>query len=213
MYQLITRPDTLFWRLFAEDRGFLVTFTGQQARFTRDDARPNELENIKQISWPYPNKAEEASDYLIAQAQERCEAYFGVHLFRKGGNRRAANAHPTVRALWLDEDDGCFPEKGPRPTITVRSSAGRRHLYWILSRPVAIEWAVALNRRLAEWSGGDTGKAGAASVLRAPGTANYKRDPQVDLVVGEVTGEVWEPKVIDQAIPELAKPSCRRSEP
>jgi hypothetical protein len=58
------------------------------------------------------------------------------------------------------------------------------------------------------WAGGDAGKAGAASVLRAPGTANYKRDPQVDLVIGEFTGqEEWDPEVLNQAVPEIPKPS------
>lgn len=131
-----------------------------------------------------------------------------MHLFRESGNRRAANAVATVRTLWLDEDGGRFPEEGPKPTAIVRSSAGRRHLYWLLARPVAVAWAVEMNRRLAAWAGGDAGKAGAASVLRAAGTANYKRHPQVDLVVGEFTGALpWEPEVLDQAIPVIPTPS------
>jgi hypothetical protein len=86
----------------------------------------------------------------------------------------------------------------------------RRHLYWKLTHPVSIEWAVEMNRRIATWAGGDIGKAGAASVLRAPGTANWKREPQVDLVVGELTGSgPWEPEVMAQAIPPLPE----RSEP
>jgi RepB DNA-primase from phage plasmid len=207
VYQRITRPETLFRHAFGEDSGYLVTFTGQQARFTDPDARPNELADTRQLSWSYPEKVEEASTYLIDQAQQRRDAYFAVHLFQEPGNRRTANTVPTVRALWLDEDGGHFPEDGPRPTATVRSSRGRRHLYWRLSHAVSVEWAVATNRRLAAWAGGDTGKAGLSSVLRAPGTANFKRDPQVDLVVGESTGKrAWEPEVMDQAIPELPDP-------
>ncbi len=70
-----------------------------------------------------------------------------------------------------------------------------------------------MNRQLATWAKGDTGKAGLASVLRAPGTANFKRHPQVDLVVGEFTDSgPWEPEVMDQAVPELPKgpPQDRR---
>jgi len=190
--------------MFGRDSGFLVSFTGQQARFTQADARSNELTSTRQLSWPYPAKAREASDYLIAQTQDRRESYFGVHLFREAGNRLSANTVTTVRCLWLDEDDGHFPEDGPQPTAAVRSSASRRHLYWLLAQPVAVEWAVAMNRRLASWAGGDAGKAGLSSVLRAPGTANYKRHPKVDVVVGEFTGALpWEPEVLDQAIPAL----------
>ena len=208
MYQQLVRPDTLFGHIFGDSDGFLVTFTGQQARLTRQDARENELTDTQQRSWPYPRKAEEAAEYLIDEAQLERDAYFGVHLFREAGNRLAANASPLVRCLWLDEDDGRFPEEGPEPTTVVYSSVSRRHLYWRLNRPVAIEWAVEMNRRLAVWSSGDSTKAGAASVLRAPGTANYKRLPQVDLVAGEITGaHDWDPEVLDQAVPIPAIPS------
>jgi RepB DNA-primase from phage plasmid len=175
------------------------------------DARPNELTRTRQLFWQYPEEAERAADYLVSEAQLERDCYFGVHLFQERGNRRADNTQPTVRALWLDEDGGRYPEEGPRPTATVRSSRSRRHLYWLLTHPVAVEWAVAINRRLAACAGGDTGKAGLASVLRAPGTANYKRQPWVDLVVGEFTREpgeaaAWEPSVLDQAVPEIADP-------
>src|SRR5215217_8623184 len=198
--------------MFGRDSGFLVSFTGQQARFTQADARSNELTSTRQLSWPYPAKAREASDYLIAQTQDRRESYFGVHLFREAGNRLSANTVTTVRCLRLDEDDGHFPEDGPQPTAAVRSSASRRHLYWLLAQPVAVEWAVAMNRRLASWAGGDAGKAGLSSVLRAPGTANYKRHPKVDLVVGEFTGVgAWEPEILDHAVPEIPESAPARS--
>jgi hypothetical protein len=59
-----------------------------------------------------------------------------------------------------------------------------------------------MNRRIAIWAGGDSGKAGKASVLRPPGTANYKRHPKVDLVVGEYGSvESWDPDVLEEAIP------------
>jgi hypothetical protein len=202
----LIKPETLFEHLFAGDRGFLVTFTAQQARFTCPDARPNELANPRQLSWRYPEQAGEVAEYLACEAQAERDTFFGVHLFREAGNRLAANALATVRALWLDLDTGSYPEEGPRPTAIIRSSKTRRHLYWRLSHPVATSWAVGVNRRLAAWAQGDTGKSGASSVLRPTGSANFKRVPEVDLVVGELTGAgPWEPEVIDQAIPELAK--------
>jgi hypothetical protein len=214
VYQQLTRPEGLFRHVFDEDEGFLVTFTAQQARFTKPDARRNELADICQRSWRYPDEAQQAADYLVDDAQLEREAYFAVHLFREPGTRLAAKTAPTVRALWMDEDEGTYPEIGPEPTAKVRSSAGRRHLYWQLSHPVTVEWAVAMNRRIAMWSGGDIGKAGLASVLRATGTANFKRHPQVDLVVGELTGTpAWELEILEQAIPEIPEPKTRLREP
>jgi hypothetical protein len=209
VYQQLARPEPLFGHIFGDLEGFLVTFTGQQARLRRPDsgARPNELDDIRQRSWSYPEKAEKAAEHLVSQAQKERDAYFGVHLFREPSSRRSNNALPTVGALWLDEDGGNYPKIGPEPTAVVYSSVNRRHLYWKLTHPVSVEWATAMNRRLAVWAGGDTGKAGAASVLRAPGTANYKRHPNVDLVAGEITGSgPWDPEVMDQAVPK-AMPS------
>src|SRR5215217_2402260 len=142
----------MFGHLFGEDKGFLVTFTGRQARFTDPEAPANELTDTWQRSWSYPSRAEGAAQYLIDEAQLERESYFGVHLFRKAGNRRADNTVPTIRALWLDEDEGHYPEEGPQPTAIVRSSRSRRHLYWRLLHPVSVEWAVEMNRRLASWA-------------------------------------------------------------
>jgi hypothetical protein len=211
LYQQSARPEALFGHVFGEDAGFLVTFTGQQARLRRPDAPANELESTRQRYWRYPDETERAAAYLLGEAQKQRDAYLGTHLFREHGNRRAANAVSTVNALWLDEDDGRYPNDGPEPTAIVASSGCRRHLYWRLTQPVAVEWAVTMNRRIAHWGQGDAGKAGLASVLRVPGTKNFKRHPQVDPVTMRLTQSgPWEPEVLDQAIPGLpAKPSSR----
>jgi hypothetical protein len=104
----------------------------------------------------------------------------------------------------LDEDDGRYPETGPEPTAVVNSSADRRHLYWRLAAPQPAGWVVRMNRRIAAWAKGDSGKAGLASVLRAPGTRNFKRHPEVDPVTLEITDvPAWEPEVLEQAVPPL----------
>jgi hypothetical protein len=209
VYQYSERPEALFGHVFGEPTGFLVTFTGKQARFTCDGARPNELAATRQRSWSYLARCDDAAAYLLHESSEGRDAYFGVHLFLTSGSRRRTNAASEVRCLWLDEDDGRFPDKGPEPTAIVRSSASRRHLYWRLERPIPTEEAIRLNRRLAAFSGGDIGKAAASSVLRAPGTKNYKRHPEVDAVVLELTGApAWSPEVLDQALPLEPGPSA-----
>jgi len=192
----------------------MVTFTGRQARLERASARANELINIAQRSFPYPSAVGDALEYLVGESEHGRDAYYGVHLFRTPGNRRSSNAAGAMTCLWLDEDEGHFPDNGPDPTAIVSSSATRRHLYWQLARPLSSEWVVAMNRRIAHWAGGDAGKAGLATVLRVPGTNNFKRHPQVDPVTLEITGvPTWEPEVLEQAIPPLPSPECRRKAP
>jgi hypothetical protein len=213
---VIRRTESIFEHVFGDAEGFLVTFTGRQARFERPDARHNELAAIRQRSFSYAGEAEQAAAYLLDESRQQRDAYFGTHLFREPSSRRAANAAPTVRALWLDEDEGCFPEGGPQPTAVVASSATRRHLYWRLAPPVAVEWAVAMNRRLAAWAEGDTGKAALATVLRVPGTMNYKRHLQVDPVTMQLTGAseaAWDPEALEQAVPEAPRPELGFASP
>jgi hypothetical protein len=174
----VTAAEELMEHIYGDCTGWLVAFTGKQARIDNPDARKNVLAGANQRSFRYPDEAREAAEYLLRECEDGRDAYQGVHLFKIPGNRRGDNAVDEVSALWLDEDEGHYPEEGPEPTSVVHSSEGRRHLYWKLAHPIPIDRAVDLSRRIAVWSGGDTGKAARASVLRAPGTRNFKRYPK-----------------------------------
>ena len=179
------RPEytaELWAHLFEGLQGYLVTFTGKQS--SRPDARPNELYDTSQRSWSWPEEKEEAASYLLGQSDDGRDAYFGVHLFRKPGARKAEHAG-EVQALWVDGDGARVPKDWPQPTAVVESSPGRHHFYWRLTRPIAPQEAAQLNRRLCYGMGGDRGKWGLGTVLRAPGTRNYKRE-RPTLVAGGV---------------------------
>lgn len=196
-----TDDTLLLWdHLFGDLAGYLVTFTGRQRG-------ANNLTDIRQESYSYPHQRNEAARSLIASAVAGRDAYFGVHLFREPGNRRRDNTAELVRCLWLDEDDGLFPEEGPKSGAIIRSSTNRRHLYWPLSRPIEAAAAEALNKRIAVWAAGDAGKAALATVLRAPGTFNYKRGGSGEPVTLELTGvPPWEPETLGHALPPLEEP-------
>jgi hypothetical protein len=174
----------LWDHLFGELEGFLVTFTGQQAQRRREGAKPHDLDDTEQRSWRYPDRKQEAADYLLAASQVERDAYFGVHLFRRSGTRKGENA-TEVLALWVDGDGALVPAKWPQPTAVVESSPERHHYYWRLTRPIAPEHAAQLNKRLCYGMGGDKGKWGLGTVLRPPGTFNYKRQ-RPTLVEGRV---------------------------
>jgi hypothetical protein len=172
----------LWAHLFEGLEGYLVTFTGQQS--TRLGAGPNELDDTRQRSWSWPPQKAAAAEYLLEQSQAGRDAYFGAHLFRRPSNRKAENA-AEVLALWVDGDGAQVPKDWPQPTAVVESSPGRHHFYWRLTRPIAPEEAAQLTRRLCYGMGGDKGKWGLGTVLRAPGTLNYKRE-RPTLVAGAV---------------------------
>ena len=176
------RISALWVHLFGELDGYLVTFTGRQS--TNPSARPNELDGTAQRSWRWPEQKDEAADYLLGESEAGRDAYFGVHLFRQPGSRKADNA-VEIFALWVDGDGALVPEMWPQPTAVVESSPGRHHYYWRLTRPIAPEEATRLNKRLCYGMGGDKGKWGLGTVLRAPGTLNYKRE-RPTLVAGGI---------------------------
>jgi hypothetical protein len=169
----------LWAHLFGDLEGYyVVTFTGQQS------GRANDLEHTGQRSWRWPDEAEDAAAYLEAESERGRDAYFAVHLFTRSGTRRAKHA-AAILALWVDGDGAEVPEDWPQPTAVVESSPGRHHYYWRLTRPLDPHEAAQLNRRLCYGMGGDTGKWGLGTVLRAPGTFNYKRE-RPTLVAGGV---------------------------
>ncbi len=179
----LERTSELWMHLFEDLAGYLVTFTGRQS--TNPGARPNELDSTTQQSWRWPAQGDDAAAYLLEESEAGRDAYFGVHLFRHAGTRKAENA-AEVQALWVDGDGALVPETWPQPTAVVESSPGRHHFYWRLTRPLAPEEAAQLNKRLCYGMGGDKGKWGLGTVLRAPGTLNYKRD-RPTLVAGGVS--------------------------
>jgi hypothetical protein len=179
----LERIADLWVHLFEDLDGFLVTFTGRQS--TNPGPRTNELDDTAQRSWRWPTHRNEAAAYLLEESEAGRDAYFGVHLFRRSGNRKAENA-AEVLALWVDSDGAEVPEKWPQPTAIVESSPGRHHFYWRLTRTITPEEAARLNKRLCYGMGGDKGKWGLGTVLRAPGTLNYKRESPT-LVAGGVS--------------------------
>lgn len=202
---------TKLWEiLFEEQAAYLNTFTGIQARFDNPDARPNELAHIVNKTWKFPEQAEEAAAYLLRESRRLRDAYFGVHLYeeRQPGRRLAANSVEYVRALWVDGDGAKVLQGWPFPTAVVHSSEGREHFYWALEHPIHKDEATKLNKRMAVAMGADRGKAGLATVLRAPGTFNYKRDTP-EPVTMEITGGCYTSEEISASVPELPRPQIR----
>ena len=95
--------------------------------------------------------------------------------------------------------------------IVVRSGSGEnRHAYWTLSGPIGVEEATASNRRLAHALGADAGAVTmAATILRPPGTANFKHTPPVAVVAERM--QPWRRVSARRLVGELDDPPTLRA--
>jgi RepB DNA-primase from phage plasmid len=199
----IPHPEPLFQHLFDPLRGYLFVASLEWGNEDSWCQRP----------YRYPEQAGKAAQWLTNAAQLGLESYYSAHLFRTRHNRQSTNAHEHVMALWLDLDGGEYPENGPQPTVRVRTSPGKWHLYFRLRAPIGAEHAQDLNRRLCAFAGGDPTGVPLSSVLRPPGTARYK-GARPELVVGCTTGvPSWQPDVLEQALPVLEQEVRDRRQP
>lgn len=136
-----------------------------------------------------------AAAFAVQGSARGVEVYHACSSFQSPGSRKASNVH-RIKALWLDLDVGegkpyaddrtalaallAFCSKVGLPTPTLVHSGGGWHAYWPLTEPVSVEdWlpqAQALKSLCAQHGlqADPVRTADAASILRPPGTYNYK---------------------------------------
>lgn len=192
--------EDLIRHIVGDGEGYLVTWTkvpGTPAG-----------EGIKQNSWRYPEALREAISHAHDESIKGRDAYYGVSLFKKDDTRRAEDALALIDHLWFDYD-GYKAEKRegfPDPTAYVISSPGSYHMYFKLSRPIPKEKAVELMRRMYLVVPGDKHLSAITTILRVPGTRNYKRDEPHE-VTAEITGvEPYDPDELEALLPHEPKP-------
>jgi hypothetical protein len=173
-------PQELLEHLFGDLEGYFFTLTGKQSSI-----KANDLTEIEQHPWKWPANAGDATAYLLEESTRGRDSYFSVHLFQTRFGRTVENAAPHILTLWVDGDGAAVPDDWPQPSAVISSSPGREHFYWRLAHPIVAEQATQLNKRLCYGMNGDKGKWGLGTILRPPGTRNYKRETP-----SEVTGVI-----------------------
>ena len=122
----------------------------------------------------------------IVELGARTDVYVGC-----APRHRRAGGLDALQRVWILWADCDTPEAvaaleafRPAPALVVRSGSGEnRHAYWTLTGPLGVEAATAANRRLAHELGADSGAVTtAATILRPPGTGNFKHSPPADVV-------------------------------
>jgi hypothetical protein len=130
----------------------------------------------------------------ILSRDSKQNAYFGVAL-RSGPDGTKKGIY-LIPVLWL-EHDNVTPENEEwirgfplPPSIMVQTSLPtKRHYYWSLKEPLSKEEILKvedINRRIANYFGGDLNACDASRILRLPGTLNFKYNPPLLCKVLEI---------------------------
>lgn len=152
-----------------------------------------------------------AAAAAIVELGSRTDVYVGC-----APRRRRAGGLDAVQRVWVLWADCDTPEAiaaldafRPAPAIVVRSGSGEnRHAYWTLSGPIGVEEATTANRRLAHVLDADGGAVTmAATILRPPGTANFKHTPAVAVVAERI--QPWRRVSARRLVGELDDPPAR----
>jgi CHC2 zinc finger/RepB DNA-primase from phage plasmid len=118
----------------------------------------------------------------------------------------------SVWTLWADLDDPDAHSQLGRlpvaPAIVIASgSPGHLHAYWPLTHPVSILAAEQANRRLAAHLEADAGAVtNAATILRPPGTYNFKSTPPTPVVLERCSQATRTLQAVTAAIAEDPAP-------
>jgi hypothetical protein len=143
----------------------------------------------------------------------RADVYLGCTPRQmRSGTRDAVNGGWVA---WADVDGPNDARRlfsfAPEPTLIVASgSLGAAHAYWRLARRADVATLEKINRRLTNATGGDPVWA-ATSILRPPGTYNYKHNPPAPVRRIGGGGAVYEPGQLRDALPPVPLPPPRSS--
>lgn len=144
--------------------------SGYAAIVTKDEN--GELTDTKWFHWP--EEKTRLEKYVDRRNDE--DVYNSVNLFSNTERTKLDN-EAVSRVAYADADT-CDPSKFlVPPTISVETSSGRWHCYWVLDREVTAEEASLESQRIYLAHAKDGCDAGWAvsKLLRVPGTTNLKR--------------------------------------
>jgi hypothetical protein len=92
----------------------------------------------------------------------------------------------------------------PPSNVVIKSSPEREHYYWTLTESMTSKAFEELNRKVTYAIGADKGKWALGTLLRVPGTTNYKYQGTPMVRVEKLEGGTYEPKHLDRALPLIS---------
>ena len=150
---------------------------------------PSTNELTEQKFFEYPHHAQAMVEY--AQKHADVDVYYSPILFREP--RRIKENAKTVSVIYADADT-CAPENFLiQPSISVQTSEGHWHTYWILENEVDPQVAALLSKKIAyahAHQGCDKSGWNTTKLLRIPNSMNRKEGKN-DPVVATTTGLIY----------------------
>ncbi|TRZ99006.1 MAG: hypothetical protein D4R84_02725 [Rhodocyclaceae bacterium] len=230
--RLASSPDA-----FSSSRQLLSALWRSPDQLHQIGALDRQTANFKNIA---VSGVAEAVRQALALSAAGVEVYFACAEYQDPGSREAVNAS-GASAFWLDID--CGEEKAaggkgyvtlgdaevairqfckdvglPEPTFFV-STGGGLHIYWVLNRAIDRETWQTSARKLKTLTKGqrlladDSRTADIASVLRIPGTLNYKYIPPRFVTLRHATDTFIEYSVMLDAIDSAHGRLCNGTTP
>ena len=179
----------------------------------RDPSSPGEMHE----RW-HPTGDLAAAAREILTLGQTSDTYIGVAPRRHRHGGKAAIQRSW--AIWADCDTPeaveALAQFRPAPTVIVQSGTGTNcHAYWTLTEPIAIDVLEHANARLAErLQACQSAVTNAATILRPPGTQNFKHHPPAAVIARRLLRQTLAPAEILGVLPQLtAKPSRRPRHP
>lgn len=206
------RPDEFFELIWgrAPEGGWVTLATFPGAGKFRQGAGPT---REAWFQWP-----QQKEDLLATVGQyQDADLYFSPMVYKSRAqyktdpqtkNRIRTGGRRKDNAIWVGsvyaDADTCDPAKFKvEPTITVKTSEGRYHTYWILDEPSGdIQEATKTGRVIAYAhadDGCDLGGWDVTQLLRVPSTTNNKRTPYT--VSARASGQVYKVEELQEAYP------------
>ena len=154
----------------------------------------------------YPEQVDEMVE--LTNRFAHTDVWFSPNLYNE--KERTKEHSKTVHVLGADADT--FHPNGFRvePSITVQTSPGRYHAYWMLRNPIDPHDAAKINRRIAQVhksEGCDPAFVNAAKLMRVPGSSN-KKHPGAIVVVVDDESKRYQANTLIKAYPESEVPDA-----
>ena len=180
---------------------YLNLFSG--FRPPKKDGKPkepnkNKLQGVTDKYFSWPEEADQATQWAQQESQNGREVYQCSHLLTD--KRRVKENAVPPSALYADGDGAKIPDWMPPPSVVVESSPDREQYYWTVTKPMTSEEFEDVNKRLTYALGADKGKWALATLLRAPGTKNYKYENTPTVRVERLEGEEYGPEHLDRVL-------------